>query len=61
MYKCGTGFKDSYLNFWLNLNLFLERNNLSINRLHGFDMFTTLIKLDTVDASKQLLQVGLDY
>lgn len=49
------------LHFWLDLNLAFERNHFPIQRFHSQDMAVVVIELDTVDPSKQLLQVSLDH
>ena len=49
-----------YLHLWRDLHLSFQRHHFSSYRLHGEDMFAAVIKLHRMDASEQLLEMGLD-
>ena len=49
-----------YLDFRSYFNRSFERNNLSIQRLHGCNVFTVLVELHIMNARKQFLEVRLD-
>ena len=48
------------LNHLNDLDLVLQGDDLAIHRLHGNDVLILLVKVDAVDASEELLEVGLD-
>lgn len=54
-------FMLSYLHFWHNLDFPKQWHHLSIQGFHGQDVLGIVIKLHTVNPSKQLLQMCLDH
>lgn len=48
-----------YLYFWHDLDFPEQWHHLSVQRFHGQDVLGVVIKLHTVDPSKQLLQMCL--
>ena len=55
------GNQATHLDIGGNGNVVLEWDQLSVQRPHCHDLLLLLAELDAVDASKQLLQVGLDH
>ena len=48
------------LNHLNDLDLVLQGHDLAIHRPHGDNVLILLVKVDAVDASEELLEVGLD-